>query len=139
MTKRHTPPARKSKALVVVEKPFGPHHCARCFGSVHAVHTSSRGAESKRVAMMARGSRWRSMLFLGVKLSLLGLQLGKVILQSVWPLLPQPAIALEPVVDIAQRVGLDAAGPPLRLAAAGDQAGALEHLEVLGDRGEAHI
>src|SRR5438874_330924 len=139
MTKRHTPPGRKSYALVVVEKPSGPHHCARCSGSIHAVHTSSRGASSTRVAMIDRGSCSRSRLFLALTLLLLGLHYLQIILQAVEAFLPQPAIALEPGADVLEGVRLDAAGPPLRLAASRDEAGTLQHLEVLGDGGEAHL
>src|SRR5438552_18724518 len=103
MTKRHTPPGRKSNALVVVEKPSGPHHCARCSGLVQAVHTSLRGASYTRVATMARGSCARSRLFLAATLRLpglrllLGLQFLQVIFQPVEPFLPQSAIPLAPV------------------------------------------
>src|SRR5271155_2180208 len=64
MTKRHTPPGRKSKLWVVVVKPFGPHHCARCLGSVHAANTKSRGAANSRTPVIERGSLSRSRLFL---------------------------------------------------------------------------
>src|SRR2546423_14274473 len=104
MTKRHTPPGRKSKALVVVEKPLGPHHCARCLGSVHTDHTNSGGASSTRVTMIDRASRSRSRLLLALTLLLLGLQLLEVIVQAVEAFLPEAAIALQPVVDVPQRV-----------------------------------
>src|SRR6185436_6545670 len=131
MTKRHTPPGRMSKALVVVVKPFGPHHCDRCLGSVHASNTSARGASSSRTAMIAFGSRSRSMLFLAATLrllSLLGLQFLEVDLQPIEALFPEAAIAFQPVVNAAQCVRFDAAGPPLRLPAARDQTGSLQHL-----------
>ena len=44
----------------------------------------------------------------------------------------------EPVVDILEGLGSDPAGPPLRLAAARDEPGTLQHLQMLGDRGKAH-
>src|SRR5687768_18252739 len=142
MTKRHTPPGRMSNALVVLVKPSGPHHCARCLGSVHASNTSSRGASSTRVVMMARGSRSRSMLLLADTLLLrfvLRLQLAKIILQAVETFFPEAAIALQPIVNAFQSLGFDAARAPLRLASARDQAGALQHLEVLGDRRAADV
>src|SRR5215472_18029701 len=64
MTNRQTPPGRKSKACVVVRNPFGPHHCTRCFGSVHTEKTSARGAASTRVPTIESGSRSRSILSL---------------------------------------------------------------------------
>src|SRR5690349_18381380 len=69
----------------------------------------------------------------------LGLKLAEVILQPVEPLLPELTIALQPVVDAFQRLRLELAGPPLRLAAARDQAGGFQHLEMLGDRRAADV
>src|SRR5262245_40291187 len=101
MTKRHTPPGRISNALVVVVNPSGPRHCDRCLGSVHAIHTSSRGASNSRMPTIARGSLSRSRLLLATTLALLGflgilrsrwlrLQLAQIILQPIEPLLPKP-------------------------------------------------
>src|SRR6266581_4728060 len=135
MTKRHTPPGLKSNALVVVRKPSGPHHCARCCGSVHTDQTRSRGASSSRVPTITFGSESRSMLFVAATFLLLlfrglpfrrsGLQRTEVVLQAIQPLLPEPAVFLKPVVDALQRVEFDPAWPPLRLTAARDQAGVL--------------
>src|ERR1044071_1013769 len=145
MTKRQTPPGRKSKECVVVEKPSGPHHCARCLGSVKAANTSSRGASNTRRPMIARGSVSKSMLFFAATLRLLGFCLGhavglqrlEVVVEPVEPLLPQPAVFLQPIVGLLERVDLDLAGTHLRVAAARDQTGALEHFEVLGHGGQA--
>src|SRR6516162_5927505 len=60
MTNRQTSPGRKSKLKVVVVKPNGPHHCARCFGSVQAEKTGARGAANSRVPTIARGPCSRS-------------------------------------------------------------------------------
>jgi len=57
---------------------------------------------------------------------------------AVEPCLPQLAILLEPGVGVAQRRRHEPARPALRVAPARDQPGALEHLEVLRDRGLAH-
>src|SRR6266508_924462 len=78
-------------------------------------------------------------LFLASTLLLLRLQLVQIIVQAIEALVPKAAITFEPVVNVLQRVGLDPAGPPLRLAAACDEAGALQHLEMLGDGGKAHL
>src|SRR3954451_3694408 len=91
---------------------------------------------------VARWAETRSAA-LAVALALAGtlrrrLQLLQVRVEAVEALVPVSAIALEPIVDLAQRAGLEAAGPPLRFAAAHDQPRALEHLEVLRDGGEAH-
>src|SRR5262249_46356505 len=126
MTKRQMPPGRNSKRDVVVVKPLGPHHCARCFGSVHAENTSWRGWSYSRIPTMARGSPCRSRLFaaamfLVLTLTRLGLQLLQIIAEAVETLLVEAAVVLEPVVDVLERPRLDAAGPELRLAAARDQ------------------
>src|SRR5882724_6704785 len=149
MTKRHTPPGLKSNALVVVRKPSGPHHFPRCFGSVHTDQTNSRGASSSRVPTITFGSESRSMLFVAATFLFLllrgfafqrsGLQRAEVVLQAIQPLLPKPAIFLEPIVHALQRVQLEPAGPPLRLTAARDQAGVLQHLEMPGDRRPADV
>src|ERR1700716_2725832 len=49
-----TPPGRTSMSWMVVLKPFGPHHCTTCFGSVQAAHTNSRGASNKREMTISR-------------------------------------------------------------------------------------
>ena len=52
----------------VFVNPFGPHHCARCSGSVHALNTSSRGASMTRVvtiSLSASGSGELSFFMLG--------------------------------------------------------------------------
>src|SRR4029453_19514367 len=113
MTKRHTPPGRKSYACVVVVKPFGPHHCARCFGSVHTENTNARGASSTREPMIEHGSRSRSMLlftamvFHPLGLFLLGLQNFEVVVESIERLFPEPAILLEPLVGFPGRAHID--------------------------------
>src|SRR5215470_8209831 len=122
MTKRHTPPGRKSNARVVVENPIGPHQRARCSGAVHAAHTSSRGAANVRVVMSDRWLGLRSRLFLSSTLLILGLELTQIVLEPVETLHPQTAVALEPVVHLPQSRRFNAAGPPLRLTAANDEA-----------------
>src|SRR5262249_36876917 len=116
---------------------FGPHHCARCLGSVHTANTSSRGASNSRTAMIARGSCSRSRLFPAATSFLLRLQFAQVLVEAVEPFLPKRAIVFQPFVQRLERSGLNAAGAPLRLAAARDEPGTLQHLEMFGDRGSA--
>src|ERR1700750_1619336 len=103
MTKRQTPPGLKSNALVVVRKPSGPHHCARCLGSVHTDHTRSRGASMMRDPSITFGSDSRAMLFRSATFVLrlfplalaprrFGLQRAQIVLQPVQALLPETAI-----------------------------------------------
>src|SRR5580700_11497529 len=113
MTKRHTPPGRMSKLSVVVVKPFGPHHCARCLGSVNAANTRSRGASNSRVPTIARGSLLRSILLFAAMfltpgvgdlplrslcLRFFGLKLLQIIVEAVEALVVEAAIVFEPVV-----------------------------------------
>src|SRR6185312_13053117 len=145
MTKRHTPPTRKSKLWVVVVKPLGPHHSPSRLGSVKQENTSARGASNTRTPSITFGSLSRSrllladMAFLLARLLFFALQLTQIVVEAVEPLFPEPAVALEPFVHVLERLWLDLAGPPLRLARAGDQAGPLQHLEVLRDGRPADI
>ena len=79
------------------------------------------------------------MLFLSATFLLrrlwLRLQDFEIVVEPIEALLPQAAIAFEPVVNAFQRGRFEPAGPPLRLAAARDQAGVFQHLEMLGDGG----
>src|SRR5262245_38979808 len=100
-----------------------------------------RGASKTRVTTSALSSPWVAALgfALAAILLLLRLQFSHVTVQAIETLLPETAIAFQPVVHLLQRTRFDAAGPPLRLAPAQDQAGALQHLEMLGDGGKTHV
>ena len=63
----------------------------------------------------------------------------EIIIQSIEAGVPETAILFKPVVDVLEAGRLDPAWPPLRLAATRDQTGALQHLEVLRDSGQAHL
>ena len=71
-------------------------------------------------------------------LLVLSLHLVEQGVQALEVALPELAVALQPFGGFRERLGLEPARPSLRVAAARDQAGALQHLEVLGDRGLAH-
>ena len=53
--------------------------------------------------------------------------------------LPEAAIALHPFGGFDERLAFEAPGPALGVLTAGDEAGALEDLEVLRDGGLAHL
>src|SRR5262245_64886902 len=131
MTKRQTPPGRKSKACVVVVKPFGPHHCARCAGSVHTRNTNSRGASSTREPTIERGSCSRSilllsaMIFLPFLLFLFGLQHLQIAVETIEALFPKPTIFLQPLVGFLESAHINPAGTHLCIPSARDEAGAL--------------
>src|SRR3979409_458085 len=63
MVCRQRPPGRTSISWIVVLKPFGPHHCATCFGSTNASHTSSRGASNRRDITISRSGVTATELF----------------------------------------------------------------------------
>src|SRR5713101_596406 len=54
MTMRKEPPGRTSISQIGLVNPFGPHHFAICFGSIHALNTTSRGASRRRVMTSSR-------------------------------------------------------------------------------------
>src|SRR5881396_2853125 len=68
----------------------------------------------------------------------LGFELLEQGIEALVVTLPQPAVAFQPLGSLPQPLGLEAARPPLGVAAARNQAGALQHLQVLGDRRLAH-
>src|SRR6266480_5993779 len=68
----------------------------------------------------------------------LGFELLEQGIEALVVALPQPPVALQPFGRFPQPLGLEAARPSLRVAAARNQAGALQYLQVLGDRRLAH-
>src|SRR5215467_15721426 len=126
---RHVPPGCASCSKCVAVKPRGPIHCLACDGSVHTFQTSARGASKMRVmtstrssgSMTAAGAGALALAVLAAMLLLLGLQLSQVLIESIEAFFPEPAVALEPVVDLFQARRLEPARPPLRLARARDE------------------
>src|SRR5262245_249523 len=141
MTKRHTPPGFTSILCVVVVKPRGPHHCTTCSGSVQASNTRASGALIRRVMTIRSVGILASAVMASMPLSflLLRLNLAEINLQAIETFVPQRTVALEPRIDVLQRVRADAAGAPLCLSAPGDEAGAFKYLEVLRHGGAAHL
>src|SRR5438105_12637280 len=119
-------------------KPFGPHHCIRRSRSVQALNTMSRGASNTRVMTNSRSAAAATALLFPATLLLLRLKFPQVIVQAIEAFVPESAVAVDPVGDVLERPGFEPARPPLRLAAARDQPGAFQYLEVLGDRRQAH-
>src|SRR6266568_835411 len=134
MMKRHTPPGCTSISWIVFVKPFGPHQWTTCRGSVHIRQTSSRGASKTRVAAISFCAAFATAMFL---LLFFFLQLVQVLVQAIEAFFPEFFVVVDPAGGLFQRRRIEMAGAPLRVAAAGDQASALEDFEVLGDGGEA--
>src|SRR2546427_6757881 len=126
------PPGRKSNSQTGLVNPWGPHHCATCFGSVHTLNRSSLGASKTRV-----GTSSCSFSFVAVfpvaMLLLLVLHVTQIVIQTVKALRPEPPVAFGPVGNVLERTCLEPAGPPLRLVSPRDQPRALQRLKVLGD------
>src|SRR6516225_9932530 len=129
------PPGRTSALQAMIAKPCGPHHRARCSGSVHASNTSRRGASKMRRMTSSAGTVTVSAAILRV----LGLQLAQIFVKPSKAFFPEAAVMLEPIRSVLERCRIELARPPLRPAATRNQARPLQHLEVLGDGGEAHV
>src|SRR5664279_5280913 len=71
-------------------------------------------------------------------LLLLCLELLEQIVEAEEALLPEFAIALEPLRRLGQRLRLETARAALGTGGVRDEASALEHLEMFGDGGLAH-
>src|SRR4051794_10399822 len=97
MMKIHSPPGRTSIDCVVVVKPFGPHHCATCRGSVHASKTRSRGASKTRVVAISRSAVLLLSIVAFMVLLLLFFQFAQIFVQPVEALLPETAVVIEPI------------------------------------------
>src|ERR1700712_3348756 len=69
----------------------------------------------------------------------LRLQFLEVVVEAVEAVVPQGAVFGEPGVDGHQRLGLELARAPLCVAAARDEAGVFEDLEMLGDAGKGDV
>src|SRR2546426_2328310 len=138
MQKRKAPPGRTSIAQDGVVNPCGPHQRTRRSGSVQALKTRERGASNTRVMTSSRSAGVVALLPAAMSPPF-RLQLAQIALQAIEALLPETAIVLQPVGGLLERSRLEPAGPPLRLATARDQTGALQYLEVLGDGGKAHL
>src|SRR4030088_1330210 len=72
-------------------------------------------------------------------LPVLPLQFAEMVVQTIEAQLPELAVAPHPVGGLLEALCLQSARSPLRVAAAGDEAGALENLQVFRDRGKRHI
>src|SRR6266511_1559747 len=97
MSARIFPPGRTSSSQVDSTNPSGANHFANCFGSVHALYTSSRGALKTRLVVRVRSAGALTGLAVPLVNSLvLPLQFAKVLVQAVETQLPELAVALDP-------------------------------------------
>src|ERR1041385_2803176 len=101
-----------------------------CSGRVITSNTSCFGASKSRVRRISSADSLTSKLplfavALATMMLLLSLQALQVAVHAIQALLPDVPVVLGKGGDRAQRRGVDLAGPPLRLLAPRDQAGAL--------------
>src|SRR6266542_1968057 len=137
-TKRHVPPSRRSISHTGMVQPSGPNiQFGTCSGFVNASKTSLRGASTTRVMTTSRSDGVVNVvvpaLLSVAMLLLLFFHALEVLVESLVARVPETAIVLRPLGDLFERRRFEPAGAPLRLAAARDEAGALEHAEVLGN------
>src|ERR1700682_6129743 len=121
-------------------KPRGPYHSPTCFGSVHTSKTSVRGASRTREITISRSDdAVTGLFFRSATPFLLRLQFVQIVVQAIQALLPMAAVIRNPIGDLLERCRLQTAGAPLGLAPARNQAGTLQHLEMLGNPGKTHL
>src|ERR671919_631014 len=105
-----------------VSKCSGPYQAATLSGSVQARNTRSRGASKMRVirtSCSVEATGVASLILLSFR--------AQMRIESVHPGFPRLLARLHPFHRLVEGFGLHPARPPLRLAAAHDQARALEH------------
>src|SRR5918995_63055 len=133
----HEPPSLTSMETVDTgpSASLPPYQSAKRSGSVHSFQTRSRGASKTRVIVIPT----RSLLSRGGLSAILGFILTRfqARVEAVEASLPEPAVALEPVDGVLERLGVKPRGTELPPAPPRDQPGALQHLEVFGDRLDA--
>src|SRR3972149_4139749 len=141
------PPTRRSMSQEGAMKPSGPHQRFTSSGSVHAFHTSSRGASNVRLSTSSFFFSRPFACFLvlaGIfvppnRTSRLLASCPQLLGQPVEAVLPQDAVAREPAERRAQGRGVDLAAVHAALGFDPNQACALENPQVPRDRGQAHV
>src|SRR5688500_9371454 len=114
-----------------------PHQRRTCSGLVIASNTSRRGASNRRVMRISTSDgvvTWKVSLFATRATTmcfLLRLQFQQIGLEPIEALLPDVPVGLRPLGHVLERLRMDPARPPLRLAAADDQPGPFQHAQVL--------
>src|SRR5260370_10089669 len=133
---RMAPPGFASSSHTGFVNPRGPHHCATCFGSIHTLNTSSRGASNSRVNTNSCSSF--VMMLPVAMLFLLFLHFVQILIQPIEALRPELPVVPNPIGNVLEWRGRDPAGPPLPLTAARNQTGAFHHFKVAGEGRDSH-
>src|SRR5918999_5279948 len=90
------------------------------------------------VSVLPRSIRF-AVIVVSISVLLSFVEFAEIGVQPFETLLPMPSVLADPVRHVAERLRLQPAGPPLRLASLLDESRPLEHLEVLRDSGKAHV
>src|SRR5437899_12643481 len=112
---RMAPPGRKSNSHTGLVNLWGPHHRATCFGSVHTLNTSSRGASNTRVSTNSCSSL--GLVLLVAMVFLLFLDFPQIVIQTTQTLRPKLLVMRQPIGNVLERRSSDPAGAPLSVAA----------------------
>src|SRR5690349_11629867 len=118
---------------------LGTHQRRTCSAFVHASNTSLAGARKVRAMTISRSPTssifvsptGASLAFLAFTALLLALELLEELVHLGESVVPDPAVAFEPVVQLAQRLRTELVEPLLRARLHVDEAGLLEHAQVL--------
>src|SRR4051812_3614665 len=120
---RIAPPGRTSSSQTGFVKPCGPHHRARCVGSVHIWKTRVRGASKVRVRTSSRAGDVAADSLLAAMFLPFPLKFAEVLIEAIETLVPESAIVLDPIGHVLERARLQPTRPPLRFATARDETG----------------
>src|SRR5262252_1085078 len=132
---RYRPPTRRSIAISGQAKDLGPIQRFMCSALDHSANTTDAGALKVRTI----NSSLSATLFFRTPITFPFAEFLEVGGHLVEALLPEAPIDRQPVVDGLKAFWLELARPPLCLAAARNEASALEHLEMPGDRRQADL
>src|SRR5215203_3189427 len=135
-TNPHVPPWCASLWTSVFVRYLGPIHCAMRSGSVMARKTLSIGASNSGLIVLA----WLpsfvisnvSVVFMVLSLSWWSVERVEKIVETLEALAPVRPVVRQPSGGLLERCCLEVAQSHRAELGAGDQAGLLEHLEVLG-------
>src|SRR4051812_7848405 len=101
--------------------PRGPHQRSACWGSAHAFQTTGSGASKVRLITSTRSAGSGFSSFFAAMILLLALNFLDILIEPIEALLPETAVMIDPVGHMPERLGVEPARPPLRIAAADDQ------------------
>src|ERR1700750_3425215 len=104
---RIAPPTRGSTSQTGFVNPFGPHHSARCFASIHARNTNSGAAAIRLVRLTSSSPASSTLLFATPPLlcpSLASLYLAQIVRQLVETTVPSPHMSIAVLIGYEERL-----------------------------------